>query len=143
MSQRLGGTLPQLRLAPGQVIEDGFGSWIFPEDGSDEPTIKSFLNYVWVDVLDLNLDLKGQMADKEEFKASVKRRGYRDFISSLKAMAESVAKKEGTWVGLFEDGMSFFSSGFKKHNHILCLEVFLKPKMIVSPTHLALMRGTQ
>lgn len=104
MSQRLGGTPPQLRLPSTQVIKHGFGSCIFPTDGSDEPTIKRFLSYVWVDVADLNLDLKGQMAEREEFKANVKRRGYQTFISSLKAMAESVAKKEGTWAGLFEDG---------------------------------------
>ena len=80
------GTLPQLRLAPGQVTKDGFGSWTLPEDGSDEPMIMKFLNYVWVDVPDPNLNLKGHMADKEEFKAKVKHRGLATLKLKLKVL---------------------------------------------------------
>lgn len=136
MSLGLRGTLLQSQLAPGQVIKHGFGNWIFPKDGSDELRIRKFLNYVWVDTLDLNLDLKGQMADKEEFKAMSSAEDIETLSARLR-LWQKVLQKEGTWEGLFEDGTSFFFSYFKKNDQVLCLEVLLKSKMIYS----ASMRG--
>jgi hypothetical protein len=107
MSQR--DTPPQSQL-PERVIHRGFGDWKFPEDDDDDDVaIQRFLGFVWLDVrlvLMNDPNLGERLADIEEFRANVKRKGGRDFINSLKSMAES-----DVWAPLFEDGTLFFSSG--------------------------------
>jgi hypothetical protein len=121
---------PQSQL-PERVIHPEFGGWTFPKDDSSDFTIHRFLGYVWVDIVEIlknDPKLGEHLADKEEFIANVKRKGVRDFINSLKGLAES-----RVWAPLFEDGISFFSSGLKHTDYVLCVEVFSKPKPVPKP----------
>lgn len=118
---------PSQSQLPERVIDPEFGGWTFPKDDSSDLTIRRFLQYVWMDIVDIlknDPKLREHLADKEEFIANVKRKGDRDFIKSLKGLAES-----RVWAPLFEDGISSFSSGLKDTDYILCVEVFLKPKL--------------
>ena len=105
-SQRV--TPPQSRLAKisERVIDDDFGDWKFPKAGSDNSKIKKFLGYVWMDVqhvIQNDPDLRGHLANYEEFYSNVKRKGEWEFINSLKVMAES-----RIWAPLIDDGTLLF-----------------------------------
>jgi hypothetical protein len=76
---------------------------VHPMDDDDE--IRSFLIFVWTlveDALEQDPKLKRKLADKDEFRDNVKRKGEQDFIkdSKLRDMAE-----HDSWESLFDDSM--------------------------------------
>ena len=105
-SQRV--TPPQSRPAKisERVVDDDFGDWKFPKAGSDSSKIERLLLHVWIDVkhvIQNDTDLRGHLANYEEFYSNVKRKGEWEFINSLKVMAES-----RLWAPLFDDGTLLF-----------------------------------
>jgi hypothetical protein len=83
---------------------------ITPTDDDDE--ILDFLFYVWFDVqkvLEQDPELKKNLASEEEFRDNVTRKGEKNFIDSLRAMAaNSDTQGSKAWDDLFEDGTSFY-----------------------------------
>ncbi len=109
-----GGSPSQKRLAniPKQAVEKAsklLRKNISPKDDDDE--ITDALIYVWFGVKDtLKQDpkLKKYLASEEEFRDNVTRKGEKNFIDSLRAMAaNSDTQGSEAWEDLFEDGTSF------------------------------------
>ena len=109
-----GGSPSKKRVAniPKQAIEeatDFLRTHISPKD--DDKQILKALNYVWVDVqdaLEQDLSLEKHLASKDEFRDNVTRKGEKDFIDSLRAMAaNNDTHGNKAWEDLFEDGTSF------------------------------------
>jgi len=109
-----GGSPSQKRLAniPKQAVEKAsklLRKNISPKDGDDE--ITDALIYVWFGVKDtLKQDpkLKKYLASEEEFRDNVTRKGEKNFLDSLRAMAaNSDTQGSEAWDNLFEDGTLF------------------------------------
>jgi hypothetical protein len=97
---------------PKQAVEEATDSLrrnIFPKD--DDKRILSALNHVWIGVkgaLEQDPKLKKIMASEKEFRDNVTRKGEKNFIDSLRAMAtNSDTQGSKAWADLFEDGTSF------------------------------------
>jgi len=79
---------------------------------------------------------KGHLANRDEFRNNVKKKGEQKFIDSLRAMAAN-SDEQGSkaWEDLFEDGILFSSLGFKRSDRVIRLEVFWKkiPALHVGP----------
>jgi hypothetical protein len=74
---------------------------ILPDDEDDD--IRERLDSVWISVhraLSQRPDLKGAIADEEEFKANVNRRGEERFIALLRHMA-----RKKSWRDLLDNGI--------------------------------------
>jgi hypothetical protein len=99
---------------------------VTPED-SDEAIRKFLLRYGRIAVQDAleeqDPKRKEDMADEDEFSANVMRNGEQDFINSLRDMALA-----DSWERLFDDGTFFSSFDSKYSEHLLYLDIFLKPK---------------
>jgi hypothetical protein len=104
----------QNRLAnvPEQAVEKASKSLIriiSPKDDDDE--ILDALKYVWIGVqeaLEQDSKLKKHLASKDEFRDNVTRKGEKNFINSLRAMAaNNDTQGSKAWLDLFEDGTSF------------------------------------
>ena len=120
--------------------------FISPKDDDDE--ILDALTFVWIFVqkaLEQDPKLKKHLASRDEFHDNVTRKGEKNFIDSLRAMAaNSDTQGSKAWVDLFEDGTSF-SLGPKHSDRILRPEVFLKeiPAADVDPLHKAASTSAQ
>jgi hypothetical protein len=94
---------------PKQAVEKAFKFLkrnISPEDDDDD-----ILDYVWTGVkgaLKQDPKLKEYLASEKEFRDNVTRKGEKNFIDSLRAMAtNSDTQGSKAWADLFEDGTSF------------------------------------
>ncbi len=82
---------------------------------------------------------KGHLANRDEFRNNVKKKGEQKFIDSLRAMAAN-SDEQGSkaWEDLFEDSILFSSLlGFKRSDRVIRLEVFWKKMsaLHVGPLH--------
>jgi hypothetical protein len=107
-------TSSKLRVAniPKQAVEKESKSLrkiISPNDDDNE--ILQTLNAVWFlvhEALELDPGLKEDLASKDEFRANVTRKGEKNFIDSLRAMAaNSDTQGSKAWQDLFQNGTSF------------------------------------
>jgi hypothetical protein len=61
------------------------------------------------DALEQDPELKQQLASRDEFRANVTKKGEKNFIDSLRAMAANSETQESkAWEGLFTDGTLFY-----------------------------------
>ena len=107
-------TPPKTRLAniPKQAVEKAAKSLrriIYPKDDDDE--IRNSLKHVWTnvhDTLEQDPELKMHLASRDVFRTNVTRKGEKNFIDSLRAMAtNSDSQGSKAWESLFTDGTSF------------------------------------
>jgi hypothetical protein len=97
---------------PKEVVEDAskcLRKLVSPTD--DDVKIVQFLSCVWAlvqDTIEKDPELKIRLASKEEFYANIARKGEKNLIDSLRAMAtNNDMQGSKAWEDLFEDGTSF------------------------------------
>ncbi|KAF8492188.1 hypothetical protein F5888DRAFT_928648 [Russula emetica] len=108
MPQRDTPSSTRLANIPKQAVEDATDSLrinISPKH--DDKRILNALKHVWIDVqeaLEQDPKLKIHLATKDEFRKNVTRKGEKNFIDSLRAMAaNSDTQGSKAWEDLFED----------------------------------------
>jgi hypothetical protein len=104
---------PRLANIPRQAVEKAHKSLrkiISPKDDDDE--IRDSLGHVYISVktaLQQDPKLKELVASEEKYYDNVTRRGEKNFIDSLRAMAaNSETQGSKAWEGLFTDGTLFY-----------------------------------
>jgi hypothetical protein len=143
------GTPWKKRLAniPQQNIDDACRTLrrqILQDD--DDQVIKQSFKHVWkgvYDALKQDEELKGRLADENEFYDNVRRNGEKKFIDSLRAMAKTGEAQ--AWYDLFDDSTFFSFLDFRRSDRVLHLVAFLKDTQApgVNPLQTADKEGMQ